>query len=100
MSNTSDRIQVILIVAFIIDVLMLILSVVLTRSLGIANYVGYAGMLIIGSLFLYRGYEQLSSLRKKEGEEKAVWYKQPWILCGWTTHVLLILFFISNVGKK
>jgi hypothetical protein len=95
--DTIDRIQVTLAVIFIIDALILVLLVVLTRSFSSADSAGYGGMFVLGSLCLYTGYKQLSSLRKKE--EGAVWYKQPWILCGWAIYVLLILFFISNVGK-
>jgi hypothetical protein len=95
--TSIDRIQVAMAVIFIVDVLFLVVSIVLTRSLSSANSAGYSGMLVLGSLCLYTGYRRLPSLRNKAGG--AVWYKQPWILCGWTIYILLILFFISNFGK-
>ena len=94
MLNTIDRIQKILGSLFFLDIIGLIIFLVIYRSVRSANYFGYGGMFILAFLFMYTGYKRLS-LMQKEGQT-TIWYRQPWIMVGFMTCVLAILFLVTN----
>ena len=94
MRNNIDRVQVILAVFFFLDGIILIISFFFEK-LSYLSYAGYIGMFIVGLFFIYTGYKHISHLNKED--QRRAWYKQPWILIGLITYILLILFLINTI---
>ena len=93
MRTHIDRVQVILAVFFFLDGIILIASILFEKPLYL-NYAGYIDMFIVGLFFLYTGYKHISHLNKED--QRRSWYKQPWILIGLITYVLMILFLVNT----
>ena len=94
MRKNIDRVQVILTVFFFLDGIMLIAAFLFEKLLYL-NYIGYVDMFILELLFIYTGYKHISDLN--EEDQRRSWYKQPWILIGIITFILMILFLINTI---
>lgn len=92
MRENIDRVQVILAILFFSDGLIFVL-LFLARNILYSNYLGYIDMFILGTLFVYTGYKRISRLNKES--QLRAWYKQPWILVGLITYLLLIIFIFQ-----
>lgn len=93
MRTHIDRVQVILAVFFFLDGIILMAFILFEKPL-FATYTGYIDMFIVGLLFLYTGYKHISHLNKED--QRRSWHKQPWVLIGLITYILMILFLIDT----